>query len=534
MAEIKIIPFPSNVVPRPGWFRLDAATRLAANQENQQNAKSLRDLLSPATGFYFPAGDPAASETNTILLELSPEEGYTAEAYSISITPEYIRLSAGSPTGIFYAIQSLRQMLPVEIESDRPVSGVEWKLPCAEINDQPRWRWRGYMLDEARHFQGIETVKKLLDQMALLKLNRFHWHLTDDQGWRIEIRQYPRLTEVGSHRPGTVSGNPFLSRKHDNKPHYGFYSQEEIREVVRYAAERQIMVIPEIEMPGHSSAALAAYPEYSCTGGPIKVETRFGIFPEIYCAGKPATYAFLENVLAEVTDLFPGPYVHIGGDEAPKRRWRRCPDCQARIHAEGLKDEHALQVYLTNHIAKFLAGLGKRAIFWSDSFDPEIDPNAIVQYWIGHKRQVLDSVRQGREMILSPYLSTYLDHTYATLPLKKAFRFDRDFQRITASMDGILGFEGLMWGEWLPNYRRVEYQTFPRLAALAETGWRRDRLPYPDFENRLKHYLRRLEVMDIGYAKLSQAQPPWHRNLLKYIDIALPKNGISKPANQEN
>lgn len=534
MTAIKIIPFPSKATLQPGWFTLDANTRLTTDQENQANANYLRDLLTPATGFSYPAGDLANPEPNTIFLELTPKYGSQAEAYSISITPENVRMSAGSPAGVFYAIQSLRQMFPADIESDRPVSGIEWKLPCAEIGDEPRWPWRGYMLDEARHFQGIGMIKKLLDQMALLKLNRFHWHLTDDQGWRIEIKQYPRLTKVGSQRPGTMSGNPFLSRKHDDKPHHGFYSQEEIREVVRYAAKRQIMVIPEIEMPGHSSAALAAYPEFSCTGGPFEVATKFGIFSEIYCAGKSDTYVFLENVLAEVADLFPAPFVHIGGDEAPKRRWRRCPDCQARMHAEGLQDEHALQVYLTNHIVRYLSGLGKRAIFWSDSFDPEIDSSAIVQYWVGNKKRILKSVRQGREMILSPYLYTYLDHTHATLPLNKAYSFDRASQPFSLQTEGILGFEGLMWGEWLPNYRRVEYQTFPRLAALAETGWRQDPLPYQDFQDRLEHYLHRLDTMDIGYAKRTQTRPPWHRNLLKYIDIALPKDGISKPAKQEN
>ena len=403
------------------------------------------------------------------------------------VTPEGIQLQAHTPTGVFYAIQTLRQLLPAEIEIPILVCGMVWQIACVEIEDVPLYPWRGYMLDEARHFQGIETVKKLLDMMALLKLNRFHWHLTDDQGWRIEIKQYPRLTEIGGQRAGTVVGNPYLSRKHNHIPHQGFYTQDEIREVVAYARERHIMVIPEIEIPGHSTAALAAYPQFSCTGGPFEVITRWGIFPEIYCAGKPETYEFLKNILTEVIELFPAPYLHIGGDEAPKKRWKACPECQRKMAEENLPDEDALQVTMVNQIAEFLRQSGRRIIFWGDSFDPEIDPEAIVHFWMGNREQVLESVTQGREVINSTYLSTYLDHTYATIPLKKAYQFDSSFPSLPdEAAECVLGFEGLMWGEWLPNYRRVEYQTFPRLVALAEGGWRYQSRSYQDFTRRLE------------------------------------------------
>ena len=526
MAQINIIPYPLELERNQGFFLLDAETRTIFDPANEKNAHYLRELLTTATGFPLePAGAPSPDQ-NLILLGLDPHQP-GEESYNLSIVPERIQITAQTPTGIFYAIQTLRQLLPPEIESGKPVSGVDWQIPCLEIRDQPQYPWRGYMLDESRHFHGISVVKRMLDQMALLKLNRFHWHLTDDQGWRIEIKQYPKLVEVGSRRDGTVTSNPFFSKKHDGQPHHGFYTQDEVREVVQYAAERHIMVIPEIEIPGHSSAALAAYPEFSCTGEQISVQTRFGIFPDIYCAGKPAPYKFLKNVLAEIVDLFPAPFIHIGGDEAPKKRWRDCPDCQQMIRDQNLKNENALQVYLTNQIADYLAGLGKRIIFWSDSFDPNIDPSAIVHFWIGNQEKVIESVRQGRQMISSPYLHAYLDHTYATLPLKNTYHFDPTLQAPQDARGHVLGIEGLMWAEWLPNYRRVEYQTFPRLISLAETAWRSQPLPYEDFLRRLKYYLERLDQFDIGYAPLRAVQPSWIKRLMRYIHIGLPKRGTS-------
>ena len=530
-----IIPIPAKITPHSGVFRLDRETVLTADPSNRENAEILQDLLSAPTGYPLPI-QPAGSESNNAIHLRTAREPHThgEEGYAITAGEASVQLEAGTPAGIFYAIQTLRQLLPIEIESRQPISGDRWKIGCAEIEDRPRFPWRGYMLDEGRYFQGIQTVKKLLDQMALLKLNRFHWHLTEDQGWRIEIKQYPRLTEIGSRRPGTVTSSRVPGSRHNNQPHGGFYTQSEIQEVIEYARKRHIMVIPEIEMPGHSTAALAAYPEYSCSGGPIEVATHFGIFPNIYCAGKPATTTFLENILGEVADLFPAPYIHIGGDEAPKTRWKNCSDCQQKIREAGLKNEHALQVHLTNHIAHFLAESGKRIIFWSDSFDPEIDKSAIVHFWMKNKKAILHAVEHGRELINSTYLSAYLDHAYSLLPLKNAYRFDPVFEELSpGAAENILGLEGLMWGEWLPNYRRVEYQTFPRLAALAESGWQQQTRPYRDFQERLKRYLTRLDKLDIGFASVEKAQPPWYRRIGKTATIAMPKKGIALPVKEE-
>jgi hexosaminidase len=529
------IPIPAKIIPHSGVFQLDRETILTADPPNRENVAILQELLSAPTGYPFAIQHAGTGSNNAIDLRILAEApNHGEEGYTMKVAEEGIRLEAGTPAGIFYAIQTLRQMLPVEIESRQPTSSVRWKIGCGEIEDRPRFPWRGYMLDEGRYFQGIKTAKKLLDQMALLKLNRFHWHLTEDQGWRIEIKRYPRLTEIGSKRPGTVTSSRVPGSRHNNQPHDGFYTQDEIREVVEYARKRHIMVIPEIEMPGHSTAALAAYPEYSCAGGPIEVATHFGIFPDIYCAGKPETIAFLENVLGEVADLFPAPYLHIGEDEAPKTRWKKCPDCQQKIRQAGLKNEDALQVYLTNHIARFLAESGRRIIFWSDSFDPEIDETAIVHFWTRNKKAILQAVELGRELVNSAYLRTYLDHAYSFLPLKNTYLFDPVFKELDRRAAGnTLGLEGLMWGEWLPNYRRVEYQTFPRLAALAESGWRQRIRPYRDFRERLEGYLSRIDGLDIGYAPLDKAQPPWYRRIGKTATIAMPKKGIALPVDED-
>jgi hexosaminidase len=320
-------------------------------------------------------------------------------------------VEASTPMGILYSIQSLRQLLPVETEKHRLVQ-TDRRIAYLAITDQPRFSWRGFMLDEGRHFQGKETVLLTLDLMALQKLNIMHWHLTDDQGWRIEIKAYPRLTEIGSYRPGTSQS--MLGPKHNAIPHHGFYIQNEVREIVAYAAERHITIVPEIEIPGHSTAALASYPELSCTGGPFEVATHFGIFPDIYCAGKAATFTFLQNVLTEVLDLFPSPYIHIGGDEAPKKHWKDCPDCQNRIREVGLKDGHTLQIWFTNRIATYLDSQGRRAVGWNEILQDGLSINILVQYWIRNRRKLIEAIQIGkRAAIMSSYIDTYLDHATA-------------------------------------------------------------------------------------------------------------------------
>ena len=466
---------------------------------------------------------------NAIHLRLEPRlASLGREGYRLEVSPEAIRLTSQETTGIFYGIQSLRQLLPEAIEERQPIPGVAWRLGCQVITDRPRFSWRGFMLDEGRHFQGMQSVLQTLDLMALQKLNVFHWHLTDHQGWRIEIKKYPRLTEIGSRRPGT--GKLSSWEKHDGIPHGGFYTQDEIRQVVAYAAGRHIAIIPEVEMPGHALAALAAYPDLSCTGGPFDVATTFGFFPEVFCAGKEAVFAFLEDVLDEVLELFPFPYIHIGGDEVPKKRWKKCPDCQRRIQEAGLKDEHALQVYFTNRIAAYLESKGRHAMGWNEILQAGLDQSALVQFWIGGRKKLLEAVRTDRRgVVMSSFFDTYLDHTYSLLPLSRAYRYEP----VPGELEGkdassILGLEAPLWTEWIPDRLRRDYQAYPRLTALAETGWTpKDRKNLPDFLLRLAGFLHRLDRLGVCYAPLNEVEPTGIRRVFGVLSIGRPKIGVA-------
>lgn len=516
-SALSVIPLPEKVERLPGVFRLDAETAIDADHE------TAAVLFGPATGFPFPR---RAAPTNVIRLRTGPgTESLGPEGYRLRVTPEAVTLEASAPAGLFYAFQSLRQMLPTAVEAREPIAGMEWSLPCVEITDRPRFAWRGFMLDEGRHFHGRQTVLEILDLMALLKLNVFHWHLTDDQGWRIEIKKYPRLTTIGAQRPGTKQS--MFARRHDGVPHGGFYTQEEIREIVAYAAARHITIVPEIDLPGHSTAALAAYPELSCTGGPFAVATGFGIFPDILCAGKESTLAFLEDILTEILDLFPSPFIHIGGDEAPKTRWKKCADCQARIRGEGLADEHALQVWLTNRIAAFLAERGRRIVGWNQILGEDLHPDAVVQYWAGNYQDLLTAIRRDRRpVIMSTYLDTYLDHAYSLMPLARAYRYEPIPVGLEADAAAcILGPEYPLWSEWVPNRPRLDYQIWPRLAALAEVGWTRpERKDYRGFLRRLEPFLARL---DRHGAPRRDWDPPFWKRLFGMFTIALPQRKIA-------
>jgi hexosaminidase len=504
-----IIPLPFHLEKKAGLFRLTAATVIQADLANRWNADYLQALLAAPTGLTLPVRPLDQTGQNVIQLRLDPAlASLGPEGYRLIVSPAAVTLTAPGTTGVFYGIQSLRQLLPVEIEERLPVAGVDWHIACLDIIDQPRFAWRGFMLDEGRHFQGRETVLRTLDLMALQKLNIFHWHLTEDQGWRIEIRKYPRLAQIGSHRLGTRKG--FTAGKHDGNPHGGFYTQAEIREIVAYAADRHITVVPEIEMPGHSVAALAAYPELSCTGGPFEVATHFGIFPDIYCAGKEVVFSFLQDVLDEVLELFPSPYIHIGGDEAPKKRWKDCPDCQRRMTEQRLKDAHALQVYFTNRIAAYLDMKGRHAIGWNEILEGGLAGSAIVQYWARGHKKLLEAIRNDhRKTVMSFCLKTYLDYSYNLLPLSRLYRYEP----IPTGLDeeataAILGVESPLWTEWVPNRARLDYQIYPRLSALAETGWTpREKKSLPDFRRRLVPFFARLDRLGIQYASLKEADP---------------------------
>jgi hexosaminidase len=522
-ADLSIIPLPSAIRHSTGTFALTPKTVIVSDADNRWNATYLRDLIAPSTGLALPVqvGEPIGNAV--IRLHTGGNRDTLGrEGYALSVSPTTVTVEAPTTTGVFYGIQTLRQLFPPQVECKSPVANTAWEVPCIEIEDAPRFAWRGYMMDEGRHFHGKETMLRTLELMALQKLNVLHWHLTEDQGWRIEIKQYPRLTEVGSTRKGTTRA---LFGKHDGVPCGGFYTQQEVAEIVAYAAQRHITIVPEIEMPGHALAALAAYPELSCTGGPFEVACRFGIMSDTYCPGKETVFTFLQNVLDEVMALFPSPFIHIGGDEVPKRRWKTCPDCQGRIQQEGLRDERGLQVYLTNRIAAYLASRGRRMVGWNEILQDGLADSAVAQYWIRHRKDVVEAIRHGRDVIVSPFWHAYLDHSYSLTPLSRAYAFEPVFADLDADdAQHVLGLEALMWTEFVPNRARLDYQTHPRLAAFAETGWSpRERKDWRSFRGRLDRWMQRLDALGVQYARGADLEPPWFKRALGVLTIAQPQ-----------
>jgi hexosaminidase len=522
---MNIIPFPAKIERHAGEFILTPETSILTDTSNRWNADYLHGLLSTPSGFPLQVWTSELPAKNVIHLRLDPRlEGLGNEGYQLEIRPDAIVIEASKTSGVFYGIQTLRQLLPIEIEERFPVSGMDWRVPCVLIEDKPRFAWRGFMLDEGRHFHGKETVLLTLNLMSLQKLNVLHWHLTDDQGWRIEVKKYPRLTEVGSQRAGT--SKTMLGKKHDGIPHMGYYTQDEIREIVAFAAERHIRIVPEIEMPGHSLAALTSYPELSCTGGPFKVATHFGIFPDIFCAGKEIVFTFLQNVLEEILELFPSPYIHIGGDEVPKKRWKGCPDCQLRIREEGLKGENALQVYFTNRIAAYLVSKGRQMMGWNEILQDGLVKGAVVQFWAKGRKHLLEAIRtEKRAVVLSTFLDTYLDHSYSLMPLSRAYRYEPVPAELGGNNAGsVIGLEFPLWSEWVPNRARLDYQVYPRLTAMAETGWTlKDKKDFKDFRRRLDKLLGRLDRLGVLYAPLKEAEPPKVMQWFGIFSLPLPQ-----------
>jgi hexosaminidase len=423
-------------------------------------------------------------------IELTTKPGLGPEGYELTVTPERVIIRASQPAGIFYGKQTLQQLLPGPI-------------PCLHIEDRPRFPWRGAMLDVARHFFPKEFVKRYIDLLALHKLNTLHLHLTDDQGWRVEIKKYPKLTEVGSWRAETNG---------DGKRYGGFFTQDDLREIVAYAAERHITVVPEIEMPGHGLAALTAYPELSCTGGPFKVRTRWGVEPDVYCAGNEKTFAFVQDVLDEVLAIFPSKFIHIGGDECPKARWKKCPKCQARMKAEGLKNEHELQSYFIRRIEKHLSSKGRRLIGWSEIREGGLAKNAALMDWIGG---AVEGASAGHDVVMSPTSHCYFDYYQSQdkkaepkaiggfIPLSKVYAFEPVPAKLAPQFHKhILGAQANLWTEYIPTPQQAEYMTFPRLCALAEVVWSPAAARnWDDFSVRLTQHLKHLDALKVNYRK---------------------------------
>ncbi len=512
ISNVSIIPFPVRITPISGRFVLTSDTIIHTDLRLEKIGEYLNNLLNKATGINFSriVADLAKENNAIIILKIDPKLEYLGrEGYILQVTNKKIIISALSPSGVFYGVQTLRQLLPIEIESRSKVNNIEWSVPCVEIEDYPRFVWRGYMLDEGRHFLGKDIVMRMLDLMALLKLNVFHWHLTEDQGWRIEIKKYPRLIEIGSKRKESQIGG-FQSIDTDTIPHEGYYTQEDIKEIISYATERFIKVVPEIDIPGHSMAALAAYPELSCTGGPFEVSTMFGIKEDVYCVGKEKVFKFIQDVLNEVMELFPSDIIHIGGDEVPLARWKECPDCQVRMKNEGFKDERELQIYFTNRIAQYISSRGRKAMGWNEILNEKLVKNVIGQHWMGNFKHIHGYMKKGRKMVMSKFGQVYLDYDYHFTSLKKSYRYDPIRKTLEEELhENVLGIEGPLWTEWVPNVERLDWQTFPRLIAIAETGWTpKNSKDYQFFRTRLDSFLTRLDILGVNYAKLEEVDPP--------------------------
>ncbi|HLH53995.1 MAG TPA: beta-N-acetylhexosaminidase [Verrucomicrobiae bacterium] len=509
-----IIPQPAEIEHQHGTFELGPQCGIFC--ETQTFAATLLvERLRTVTGYAVPLSPVSSNEQGrgTILLTtrgMDPALG--SEGYELVVAPDHICIAANGPAGLLYGSESLLELLPPQVFGQHTAGSRAWSVPCVRIRDQPRLTWRGFMLDVSRHFFSTAEIKKLLDEMALHKLNIFHWHLTDDQGWRLEIKKYPELTKVGAWRKRIgFNLDAKSSTAYDAQGRYGgFYSQADIREIVAYAHARNITIVPEIDVPGHSSAALAAYPQFSCSGGPYTTDMSEAVSAGVFCPGNDETFKFLDDVLAEVMELFPGPFVHIGGDEVPKQNWRKCPRCQTRIRQEGLKDEHELQHYFFHRLEQFIDAHGKRAVGWSEIGSGTLAQGTVLMDWIGGG---VEAARTGHDVVMSPEEFCYLDFYQsqdrnaeppaagAYLPLEKVY----SFEPVPAQLDSahqklILGAQANLWTEYIPSMSRVEYMTFPRLCALAEVVWSpKHSRNWDDFSRRLEVQKARLDQLGIQY-----------------------------------
>ncbi|MDT7842832.1 beta-N-acetylhexosaminidase [Streptomyces justiciae] len=518
-----LIPAPDRVERAEGFLELGDGFGIEAGPGTEGTARWLRATLGAATGLTLP---PKRGDEHDVL-HLSVRPGLGEEAYRLVVAPHGVHLQGGSPAGVFRGAQTLRQLLGPDAFRRAPLPGRTWRLPLTEIQDAPRFPWRGLMLDVARHFMPKDGVLRYLDLMAAHKLNVFHFHLTDDQGWRVEIERHPRLTEVGSWRARTKFGHR-ASPLWEEKPHGGYYTQDDIREIVAYAAERHITVVPEIDVPGHSQAAIAAYPELGNTDvidtTSLSVWDNWGISPNVL-APTDNTLRFYEGVLEEVLELFPGEFVHIGGDECLKDQWRRSATAQARIKELGVGDEDGLQAWFVRHFDKWLSARGRRLIGWDEILEGGLAEGAAVSSWRGYEGGVTPA-RAGHDVVMCPEQHVYLDHRQAegddepvpigyVRTLEDVYRFEPvPAELAEGEAAHVLGTQANLWTEVMEDHARVDYQAFPRLAAFAEVAW--SDLPAPGerdfagFERRMAAHYRRLDALGVGY-RPPTGPLPWQR-----------------------
>ena len=509
--NLGLIPKPLSVQVMDGSFELTSDTRVAITEDTSAVGLKLRNYLCPATGFFFPLSRSGGRGAINLRLDKHLQE-LGPEGYRLVVKQDHIDITGFKSAGVFYGIQTLRELLPNDIFRSARLSGVAWKVPDVIIEDKPRFGWRGALMDVSRHFEQKRFVEKFLDEMALHKLNVLHWHLTDDNGWRIEIKAYPRLTELGSKTDFSAMNPKQATRSRSVLPG-GFFTQDDIREVVSYAADRFITVVPEIEMPGHSAAAILAYPELgnatgiARSGGDPKSIGRDNVYNV-----DDSTITFLQTVLTEVMELFPSKFIHVGGDEVNKGPWRKNPDAQEKIHSLGLKNEDELQSWIIKQMDTFLTSKGRRLIGWDEILEGGLAPGAAVMSWRGMEGGIA-AAKSGHDVVMTPTGFTYFDYYQAKdgagepvaiggfLPLRTAYSYEPIPSSLTPEeAKHVLGAQGQLWSEYIPEPRHMEYQAFPRFCALAEVAWSdpKDR-SYGEFLTRLKPHLERLRAMDVAY-----------------------------------
>lgn len=512
--DINIVPKPLEMKLNQGAFRFTKDTKLVAANDQTQVFEVLQNNFVSAAGWNLGVVNTAPSSN---FVQLSTDVSLPEEAYNLKVTENQVIIYASGHNGFLYGLETIRQLLPVAIESKNVVSNMNWDIPNVEIKDSPRFKWRGFMLDVSRHFFDKDYVMETIDQLALLKMNTLHLHLVDDQGWRIEIKKYPKLTEVGGFRvdqedkPWNARPTPELGKE---TTYGGFYTQEDIKEIVAYAESRGITVVPEIEMPAHVMSAIAAYPELSCFQKPIMVPSG-GVWPitDIYCPGKETTFEFLENVLLEVMELFPSRYIHVGGDEATKTNWEKCPDCKKRIQEEGLETVEELQSYFIRRMERFLSSKGRTLLGWDEILEGGLAPGATVMSWRGVKGG-LEASEAGHDVVMTPNSHCYFDYYQGdqdaeplawggNLPLGKVYQFDPVVDGMSEEQaKHVLGGQANLWTEYVPTKAQAEYMTYPRLAALAEAVWSsKDNRNWEDFSNRVSSLFQRYGIMGVNYAK---------------------------------
>ena len=505
--NLDVIPQPQEIVLARDTtsFIIDRSTTIvypATNEKMHRTADFLATFIKEMTGTEVRVSDKEKS-SNAIILAVDSTMGHP-EGYKLQITPEKVLLTGGSEAGVFYGIQTIHKALP--ILKDGKVAAA---LPAGTVTDFPRFRYRGFMIDVGRHFFPVSYLKQMIDLMALHNINYFHWHLTEDQGWRIEIKKYPKLTEIGSKRDSTIID--WETKKFDGKPHSGFYTQDEAREIVRYAADRFITVVPVIDLPGHTTAALASYPELGCTGGPYKVLCSFGVFPDVLCAGNDQTLQFTKDVLDEIMDIFPSEYIHIGGDECPKSRWEKCPKCQAKIKELGIKalpkhsKENQLQTYFMSELEKEINAHGRRMLGWDEVLEGGLTPNSTIMSWRGIQGGI-EAARQHHDVIMTPIQRLYFSNPRINKMtgfewMNRVYNFEPVPAELTdAEKKFVIGTQGCIWTEWTADSTKMEWQILPRMAALSEIQWT---LPehknFERFMERLPEMLKIYSSLDYGY-----------------------------------